>query len=232
MHHLLRKSLCFTLALTFIAVQTTQAQQTTPSAPIPSQIAEAHTVFISNAGADSYFPTYFSGGSDRAYNDLYAAVKNWGKYRLVPAPAQADLILEVRSIASANVSGVGGNVDTSYNPQIRLQLLDPKTRIVLWTLMADIRQGGLQKTRDARFDKAAAAIFTQLRQLSGEAVTPAEAKAAHSTAGNSTGVRVLGGLALAAVIVVPIVLFLNHRHDQPTLPPSPACTNPPFCPVP
>ena len=231
MHDLLRKSLCLTLALVVLSTQTALAQQPAPpAAPVPTQITEARNVFISNAGADTFFLA-FSGGSNRAYNDLYAAIKHWGRYQIASSPAQADLIFEVRSMARpSDVSGTDGNVSTTYNPQIRLQILDPKTRTVLWTLTSYIEAGGLQKTRDKQFDLAANGLFNQLRQLAGETLTPEEAKAAHARPRFSrAGVIFIVAIAAAAV-VVPLVLFLHFRHSQPTLPTLPPC-NTPFCPV-
>ena len=55
-----------------------------PPAPVPSPIAAAKKVFISNAPG-SNLPASF-GGTDRTYNEFYAAMKGWGHYELVPPP--------------------------------------------------------------------------------------------------------------------------------------------------
>lgn len=55
------------------------AQQPAPLAvaPVPPQLLNAKTVFISNAGADSgLFPYPFTGDPDRAYNEFYAGVES------------------------------------------------------------------------------------------------------------------------------------------------------------
>ena len=55
-----------------------------PPVPVPRALLAAQTVFISNAGADSgLFPSPFSGDPDRAYQQFYAAIQSWQRYRLV-----------------------------------------------------------------------------------------------------------------------------------------------------
>ena len=48
--------------------------------PIPAQILAAKKVFVANAGGDEppADDAQFSGDSDRAYNQFYAAMKTWG----------------------------------------------------------------------------------------------------------------------------------------------------------
>ena len=251
MNTLLRKTLCFTLALAFCTTQTALAQQSTPTtaplsssnsqptpdaAPIPPQITQAKTIFISNGGADSFFTRFYSGGLNRAYNNLYAQLKHWGKYRIVTSPAQADLILEVRSLAPvSDISGVNGNVDSSTDPQIRLQAIDPATHAVLWTLTSYVHAGiGLQKTRNKQFDQASLTLFDQLRQLTGETLTPAESKAVNSSPGVSRGTKILFISLLAGSLLASGLLVYHFANQpKPTLPATPAsCGNPPFCTIP
>ena len=92
-----------------------------PAAPVPSQITAAKKVFISNTGVGMN-SSVWSGGQDRMYNELYAAVKSWGRYELVTAPGDSDLVLDVNVVASPAIW------------QFKLEILDPKTRIVLWTV--------------------------------------------------------------------------------------------------
>jgi hypothetical protein len=76
-------------------------QQPTDAAPVPAQIMAAKKVFVSNAGEERNpaGDLDFSGGPDRAYNQFYAAIKNWGQYEVVATPADADLVLEIRLAA-------------------------------------------------------------------------------------------------------------------------------------
>ena len=226
MSRLIASLLCLLLATTSTTVR---AQGT--AAPVPSQIAEAHSVFLSNGGGDGYFALTYSNGGDRAYNDLYAGIKNWGRFQIVSAPGDADLILEVHSLANESTSTVHGSSTTSYGPQLRLQLLDPKTHSVLWTLDSYIHAGpGRQKTRDKQLDTAASVLITQLRQLVGETLSPAEAKAARSRPGASRGTWIVIGVLAAVAVIVPVAI-LASRPSQPKIPTLPVCTNPPFCTV-
>jgi hypothetical protein len=129
--------------------------QLAPAAPLPSQITGAKKVFISNTGVglNSYV---WSGGQDRLYNELYAAMKSWGRYELVTAPGDADLVLDASVVANPAVW------------QFKLEILDPKTRIVLWTMYEPVKITGLQKTRDANFDATIDKLVGDLKALSSQ----------------------------------------------------------------
>ena len=64
-----------------------------PSAPIPTQILTCKKVFVSNgeSNAKTTIPNL-------TYNEFYAHMKSWGKYELSPAPADADLVFEIRFV--------------------------------------------------------------------------------------------------------------------------------------
>ena len=80
-------------------------KEAVPPAPIPSAIAVARKVFISNAPGSS-LPASF-GGPDRTYNEFYSAIKGWGHYELVAAPSDADLILERAKKVCERISNSG-----------------------------------------------------------------------------------------------------------------------------
>src|SRR5271170_6542143 len=79
---LIRKFICPTLALACFTGQTARAQQTTLAAPVPSQIQQAQTIFLTNSGSDPNFPI----DATKSYNDIYAALQTWGRYKLVNSP--------------------------------------------------------------------------------------------------------------------------------------------------
>src|SRR5260370_29492331 len=99
------------LAIAWVAVPNLRAQNKKEflPAPLPSQIYTAKKVFVSNGGDETLGD--YSGGPDRAYNQLYAALKGWGRYELETAPADAEVVFEI-SFASLglgeNISGDGG----------------------------------------------------------------------------------------------------------------------------
>jgi len=152
------------LAAPLLSIQVLNAKQPSkdmPAAPLPAQIGAAKRVFISYAAG--------VGGNvledDRVYDQFYAALKSWGRYELLAAPADADLVLEVS--VSLVVS------DHSGYPRLRLAILDPKTQVVLWafTERVDVH-GGLHPYVD--FDGAITKILDDVKKLDGRAKVSVE----------------------------------------------------------
>jgi hypothetical protein len=134
-----------------LPAQTSIAQ----AAPVPSQVFAAKKVFISNTGA-GFESGVWSGGPDRIYNEFYAAMKIGGGYELVSAPGDADLVMDV--------SVIPGSVTWKF----KLEILDPKTRIVLWTVYEPVKIIGMQKTRDKNFDATIDKLVGDLKALSAQ----------------------------------------------------------------
>jgi hypothetical protein len=143
---------------------------------LPAQIFTAKKVFVSNGGGDTL--GYYSGGPDRAYNELYAALKGWGRYERVAAPGDAELVFEISfsvPIVGEVVSGGGGTLVSSktvIDPQFRLVIRDLKTHVLLWTFTEHVQNALLPGNRDKNFDKAMAALVNDLRNVAGQP-TPA-----------------------------------------------------------
>jgi hypothetical protein len=127
---LMMTSFSFALAMT--------NQPAAPTAPLPPAISAAKTVFLSNSCNDSYT------ACTNLYNELYAGLQSEGKYTLVLAPAQADLVFEIHY--STRLSGVGGSAESgpvsTYGSNLQLLILDRATRVVLWS----ISESGNRKT--------------------------------------------------------------------------------------
>jgi hypothetical protein len=160
--------------LTLAPVLTGQQSKIPMPAPVPAQISAAHKVFISNAGGEGFETvmdqTVFDGGPDRPYNELYAAMKSWGRYELVSSPADADLILEV----SWNLSDTGLRLPVLG--QLRVVAVEPKTRAVLWTFIEYVRGAVLLGNRDKNFDQALNTIVGRLKTVAGTAPAPDSAQ--------------------------------------------------------
>jgi hypothetical protein len=220
-----------------------RAQVAAGELPVSRQIREARRVFVSNAGSDSYGPegyfrlTRYEGGPDRAYHQLYSALRHWGRYELVEAPADADVVFAVR-FTSPIVDRVQYRDDVDeplvYDPQIGVTIVDPRTRVVLWSLTEHVEpaRGGNENNRN--FDRAIGRLVDRTRSLVGEPISIAtvippwttrvplpagvlefarrESHARHTLIGASVG-------AAAGVIVA-----LNVGTS--TCMPSPACTTP------
>ncbi|MBZ5520732.1 MAG: hypothetical protein LAP21_00600 [Acidobacteriia bacterium] len=118
-------------------------------APVPPQIQAARTVFISNAIGQR-----ISGGTpaaNQSYNNFYATMRAWGKYELVASPAVADLIFEL----------------SSGNP-LYLRILDPRTKVTLWTLLQGVQPAILESTTHKNFDLALVALIENLAWVVGK----------------------------------------------------------------
>jgi hypothetical protein len=137
-------------------------KDTVPPAPIPSPIAAARKVFISNAPGNN-LPTSL-GGPDRAYNEFYAAMKSWGHYELVAAPSDADLILEISFTSS--LSGVSGTSNSgcssSSDNELRLVILDAKMRVPLWWFNEGANPKVSFEHRPKTFDQAFSLLGSEL----------------------------------------------------------------------
>jgi hypothetical protein len=165
---------CAALAIALVAVPGLRAQDRKESlpAPLPAQIFTAKKVFVSNGGGDTN--DYYSGGPDRAYNQLYAALKSLGRYELVTAPADVELAFEISfsvPIVGEFVSAGGGTMVTSktvIDPQFRLAIRDLKTHILLWTFTEHVQNALLQGHRDKNFDLAMAALVNDIRNVAGQ----------------------------------------------------------------
>ena len=144
------------------------AQQPTPPAPIPTPILSAQRVFLANGGADLNSVKEFQGGdpTNEPYNSTYAALKAWGHWQLVSSPEKADLVLIVRTIASANFysGGIQG-----YSPQIELKIYDAKSHFLLWAFTQPIHGALLQSTADKNYAAAIQGLIIQLKLLTAPA---------------------------------------------------------------
>jgi|HubBroStandDraft_4_1064222.scaffolds.fasta_scaffold170137_3 hypothetical protein len=132
----------------------TVAQQPAPPAPIPTPILSAQKVFIANGGMDAVSLQSFRrlGLSDNEpYNSFYDAMKDWGHYRLVDSPADADLVLTLRF--------------TAPQLQISFDILDAKTHFLLWTITQPVQPAALKNTWRKNITAANASLVTSFRKL-------------------------------------------------------------------
>lgn len=164
----LRKACLFSAGLIITLAIHAQASDPAPYvAPIPPAIAAAKKVFISNAGTDNLATIIFSGGPNRCYNDFYHQVQALGRYEIVSSPAEADIVLEISlRFSQARVN------NTLRWWLLGLRILDPKTQIVLWSLDANVKQGGIRGTSDRNLDITMTQIVSELNGLVGASPLP------------------------------------------------------------
>ncbi len=155
------------------SVANAQEKGVAPPAPVPSQLLTAKSAFISNAGLDGIaFQAFHKlGDVNQPYNAFYAAMNSWGKYTLVSAPSEADLVSEIKFTAPL----IGDHNVPSYAPQLNLIIYDAKTRFALWTILVPV-DGAFRKTTFVRnVNQGIAALMADLKSLHDESVNSAAA---------------------------------------------------------
>jgi hypothetical protein len=167
---------CAIFVIVLLTASILEAQQPTnpPPAPVPSQIITARKAFISNASGESNLPP---GTADLNYNQFYASMKSWGRYELVSAPADADLVFELHyEILFEPVLVSNGQGGSGQSHQIRLSILDPKSHVILWAFTEPVVQvqkkaTGLQNFQQA-MDKLMGDVKTLAARPAPEALAP------------------------------------------------------------
>jgi len=146
------------LAATLVSVSAAQELSDAPPAPMPTQLASAKKIFISNAGREETLVDYIkscTGSPDGVYNQFYAAMKSWGRYQLVGAPADADLIFEIRADT--------GEPSTPY-PELRVNILDPQTHVRLWTVSQEFTLAVRVATKRKEYNQAMSAFVDSVKK--------------------------------------------------------------------
>jgi len=158
-----------------VSVVAAQSAKLAPPAPVPTPILAAKKVFVANAGGDELFDDPKFGGADRTYNQFYAAMTTWGRYELVGAPADADLLFEIQLTLSPIERPVlrGDSVGAAtVDPQFRLVIRDAKTNAVLWGFSEHLQWAILQGNRDRNFDQAMGKIVGDVQALASPTTAP------------------------------------------------------------
>lgn len=153
----------YLLSFALFITQATHAQQSTAvldAAPVPPAIAAAKKVFISNAGEDNPTPELFSGGVDRCYREFYHQIQALHRYELVSSPTDADIVLEINQTATPDY------IDIRYGAAVlRLRILDPKTRTVLWAFYERPKRASLKHNTDRNLGIAIQKLVSDLRAV-------------------------------------------------------------------
>lgn len=148
-----------------------------PPAPLPSAIANAKTVFLSNGG-----------GNSLAYDAFYNAVKTWGRFEVVGSPDDAQLIVELayrvedggtRTWTTTNGTATSYGNTTNYSggtqvhsvrvpdPQLVLTIYDAKSKMSLWSTVDHRRLARLEKNREKETVNSAERIVEELKDRIG-----------------------------------------------------------------
>jgi hypothetical protein len=142
---------CIAFAIALGAAPVLEAQQPVdpPPPPIPAQILSGKKVFISNASGEG---AAAQGIPELTYDEFYAGMKSLGRYELVGAPADADLVFEIRYVFDGT-------------EMLRATILDPKTHVVLWAFTEIIEPAIRKATGRKNFDTAMARLMNDVRNL-------------------------------------------------------------------
>ena len=128
----------------------------TANAPVPTPLVNGKKVFISfDPGDVLAFPSVYSGGPERAYNEFYTNMKQWGQYDLVLDPHDADLIFSIRFVEGGGLAW----------PQIRLAISDAKTHVILWGFVEQVNGALFKKHRDQAFSNAVMWLVNDVQEL-------------------------------------------------------------------
>jgi len=154
------------MALPTIPIAAAKKVVDPPAAPVPVQILTGKKIFVSNgeSNAETNVPNL-------PYNEFYEHMKSWGKYQLVQAPADADLVFEIRFVTFTGKKGPFGY----GNPvvwQLHLLILDPKTHVELWAITEDMEDAILDGTARRNFDQAMTTLVDDVKSLTTPAATP------------------------------------------------------------
>lgn len=140
--------------------------QPTSAVPVPAQFATAHTVFLASGAAPG------TGGKEvliaqMVYSTFYRSLSAAGRYRLVSAPADAELSMAISTQDA--ISGVmqGDSVDELF---LRLEIFDVKTHTLLWVLDEPLNGAFREDTFQKNVDKSVAALMSDLNSLASGAV--------------------------------------------------------------
>lgn len=162
-----------TFAVVIFILPVCLAGQSSPSpvspAPVPTQIRSAKKVFVSNAGGDELDPRRFDFPTvdpNRIYNQLYASIKAAGKFQLVLAPADADVVLQGRF--SQSVTALEFHIGGSGDPILKLAVLDPRSNVLLWAFSETVpaaRGSQSKEKREDNFNQALAKLLNEFNAL-------------------------------------------------------------------
>ena len=134
-----RFTFVFWLVLSCCSLSACSAQSQLASYTVPSQFRTAKTVFLANAGGNENELIALG------YTGFYRALLASGRYTLVTAPADAELVFELSGYSPTTV--VNGS-SYPYTTAFRLVVRDLKTQTMLWTMYEEIDRSSLQKGVD------------------------------------------------------------------------------------
>jgi len=183
----------------------------TPRGPVPQNIAAAHSVFVSNLGSAPNAPIDI----DQAYDQFSQQLVAWGHYSVVPSPAQANLIFELREIAPlTDVSGYRGDVASYATPAFELHIRDAKTGVVMWTVVSPIEDFGKKSERPQWYAMAVSNLVSRVKVVTATPLAPQEIVDLTAMPQTHDGRRalIITGVAVGAAATAGILM--HHAYEN------------------
>ena len=144
----------------------------TTAAPVPTPLLNGKRAFISyEIGDVSAFPSKYSGGPERAYNEFFADMKDWGRYELVMDPKEADVVFAIRFVDAPGLA----------YPQMRVGISDARTHVALWGFVEEGNPAWLKKHRDNAFSDTVELLVSDIHDL----ITPGAPQTPVTSAGKT-----------------------------------------------
>jgi hypothetical protein len=155
----------------------TYAQQAVAPPPpaVIAAVTSAKKIFLSNAGADTEFIRNSTAGASGSYDELYAALKQWGYFQLVDSPTQADIIFEIRSTETQdfreeydpNPSNVSHTQDIlgAQHPILTLSIFNASTRSPIWKIVSPAGFAGSKNKGRIAFTQSIATLTDKIKAL-------------------------------------------------------------------
>jgi hypothetical protein len=149
------------LSVALVSLPLMAADKVSTPAPVPAQILTARKVFISNAGANgnAFGILQRAGDIDQPYNQFYAAMKSWGRFEIVGAPSDAELVFEIRFNIQFPIYA------TAQPAVLGLTILDSRTHFILWTIAEPVESANLAKTWEKNINQGIANLVGGLKAL-------------------------------------------------------------------
>lgn len=107
----------------------------------------------------------------QVYEQFYDVVDKWGRYRIVDAPNNAQLIFEIGRRCPAAPWAIRG---WSGDPAIVLVIRDEQSRAVLWTITTYIRGSTFKQPFQKSWNKGMHELFSNLEKVAEGAASTAE----------------------------------------------------------
>ncbi len=188
---------------------TSPAQDAVP--PVPSQIAAAHTVFLSNLGGDTNFPI----DSTEAYTAIYGELQAWGRYQLVSTPEQADLIFQLHDLSTyTTYVGNHGSTYTINRPSFQLYIVDPKSNVTLWTISSPVYVWGGKAARERARTIAETNLVSRIKVVAGQTLSATETADLTTVPKTHNKAIVFGLLGGFAVLSAGGYLLAHHLYED------------------